>query len=456
MEVSGRGVVARAHRMDLEGYAKLGLRRNDPDIRNKLASLIVEIKGMSRERAEALAGAVLQEARATLNPRGDVFDLHYSGVSMGEFGVGSRGLGDFYMHTKIAEVIGRTGAVVDSSQLDDSGVVKAGDKYLIVTVDGMHSRLSDYPFLAGFHVTRAALRDILVMGARPVALFSDIHLADDGDVAKVLDHIAGIATVGELVNVPLITGSTLRIGGDMVIGDRLTGCVGAVGIAERITPRKDAAPGDVIIMTEGAGGGTICAAALYYGMHDVVEETLNIKFLEAAGALIDEGPEIHAMTDVTNGGIRGDAKEISHTAGVKMVFFEERMRSLVNHRVLEMLERLEIDYLGVSIDALLIIAPEREADVILGVIEKAGVAADIIGRVERGSGVELHTKEGIKDFSPRFRESAYTPIKKFVGEEATRDFEEMRALVDAAAERAIEKKKRFVEMIRSRQSGRAA
>ncbi|MGB9902971.1 AIR synthase related protein, partial [Methanothrix sp.] len=291
--------------MDLEGYAKLGLRRKDPDIGRKLADLIVEIKGIPRDRAESLAGAVLQEARATLNPRGDVFELHGSGVSMGEFGVGSRGLGDFYMHTKIAEVIGRTGAVVDSSELDDSGVVRAGDRYLVVTVDGMHSRLSDYPFLAGFHVTRAALRDILVMGAKPVALFSDVHLADDGDVAKVLDHIAGIATVGELVNVPLITGSTLRIGGDMVIGDRLTGCVGAVGIAERITPRKDASPGDVIIMTEGAGGGTICAAALYYGMHDVVEETLNIKFLEAAGALIDESLEIHAMTDVTNGGIRG-------------------------------------------------------------------------------------------------------------------------------------------------------
>jgi len=39
MEVSGRGVVARAHRMDLEGYAKLGLRRNDPNIRNKLISI---------------------------------------------------------------------------------------------------------------------------------------------------------------------------------------------------------------------------------------------------------------------------------------------------------------------------------------------------------------------------------------------------------------------------------
>jgi len=167
--------------MDLEGFAKRGLHRGDPEVGAKLVRLIREVKEIPQEQAVALAQAVIQEAEATLNPRGEVFWLEPVGVTMGDFGVGSRGSGDFYTHTKIAEVIGRTDAVVDSAQLDDSGAVKAGGQFLVVTVDGMHSRLSDYPFLAGFHVTRAALRDIYVMGARPVALLSDIHLADDGD-----------------------------------------------------------------------------------------------------------------------------------------------------------------------------------------------------------------------------------------------------------------------------------
>jgi hydrogenase expression/formation protein len=312
----------------------------------------------------------------------------------------------------------------------------------------MHSRLSDYPFLAGFHVTRAALRDVYVMGASPVALLSDIHLADDGDVSKLFDHIAGIATVSELIGVPLITGSTLRIGGDMVIGDRLTGCVGAVGVSNSITPRKSAQPGDVIMMTEGAGGGTVCSAALYYNRHEVVEETLNVKFLEAAQALIREDPIIHAMTDVTNGGIRGDAKEISYTAGVKLLFEEEKMRQLVNPRVLEMLEDLEIDYLGVSIDALLIIAPRQEAERIKRIIRETGVAVDEIGTVEEGKGAYLRYGGKLSDFSPRFREAAYTPIKKAVGQEAARDVEEMRARVDLAALNAVEKKKRFLDKIK--------
>ena len=436
--------------MDLEGFAKRGLSRGYPDLEERLAEMIAEVKGerITRAHAERLAKAVLEEARATLNPRGDVFDLSEAGVTMGDFGVGSRGLGDFYAHEKIAEVIGETDAVVDSRQLDDSGAVEAGGRYIVLTVDGMHSRLSDYPFISGFHVTRATLRDIYVMRARPVAMFSDIHLADDGDVSRLFDHLAGIAAVGELTGVPLITGSTLRIGGDMVIGNRLTGCVGAVGVSDRLSPRKDAAPGDVILMTEGAGGGTVCAAALYYGRHEVVDETINIKFLEAASALLDSEVEIHAMTDVTNGGIRGDAKEISKTAGVKLVFEEERMRRLVNRRVLEMLEELEIDYLGVSIDALLIIAPPSSAGEIVGAVRGAGVEIDAIGWVEEGRGVELHVGGEVMDFEPRFRESAYTPIKRAVDEGPARDFVEMRVKVDEAAERAIAKKRRFVERIR--------
>ncbi len=436
--------------MDLEGFAKRGLLREDPEIKPKLISLIREVKRIPEDRALILAEAVLEEAKATLHPRGDVFRLENVGVSMGDFGVGSRGSGDFYTHTKIAEVIGRTEAVVDSRQLDDSGVVRAGGEYITVTVDGMHSRLSDYPFLAGFHVTRAALRDVYVMGARPVALLSDIHLADDGDVSKLFDHIAGIATVSELIGVPLITGSTLRIGGDMVIGDRLTGCVGAVGVSDKITARKSARPGDVIMMSEGAGGGTVCAAALYYDRHEVVEETLNIKFLEASEALLKKDLDIHAMTDVTNGGIRGDAKEISYTAGVMLSFEEERMRRLVNPRVQEMLDSLKIDYLGVSIDALLIIAPEEEANEISRTIRNAGVAIDEIGRVEEGEGAFLQMDGRVTDFTPRFREAAYTPIKKVVGQDAKKDVAEMTARVDLAARNAVEKKRQFVERIKRR------
>jgi len=441
--------------MDIEGYAKRALLSGESEgqIEERLALRIREIKGknVTEQHSKELAHAVMVEANATLELKGDILEPVTSGITMGQFGVGSRGLGDFHTHEQIARVIGKTSAEVDSTHLDDSGVVKSGSgEYLVLTVDGIHSRLSDYPFLAGFHVARAALRDIYAMGARPLAMLSDIHVADDGDVGKIFDHIAGITTVAELTGVPLITGSTLRIGGDMVIGERMTGCVGAVGITQTISARILAEPGDVIIMTEGAGGGTISTTALYYGKHDIVDETINIKFIDACEAIMDAGllEQIHAMTDVTNGGVRGDAKEISRTAGVELVFQEERIRPLVNPLVLSMLEELEIDYLGVSLDALLIIAPADAAEDILSVLGSKGIAADVIGLVGHGSGAKLEINGKTIDFSPRFRESAYTPIKKLVGEAEPLDFKAMCDRIDEAARIAIDKKQRIVKRLK--------
>ena len=166
---------------------------------------------------------------------------------MGEFGVGSRGAGDFFAHRQIARIIGRPDVAVGVEEMDDAGAVSAGGDYIVVTVDGMHSRLSDFPFLAGFHVTRATLRDVYVMGAKPVALLSDIHVADDGDVARVFDYTAGVTAVGEAMGVPLVTGSTLRIGGGMGPGSRGSRRGGAAGGARppRPPPPSSAAASDV-------------------------------------------------------------------------------------------------------------------------------------------------------------------------------------------------------------------
>ncbi|MFZ2071579.1 MAG: AIR synthase-related protein [Halobacteriota archaeon] len=443
--------------MDIEGFAKRKLRAGEADDRiiAEMNTRIMEIKRnrITKEKAMAISKAVLEEAKRTIDLKGEFVTELISGLRMGELGVGSRGSGDFYVHEQIGELIGATGAVVDSSSLSDSGVVRlpAGNKnkFMVVTVDGMHSRLSDFPFLAGFHVARAALRDVYVMGAVPVALLSDIHVADDGDVGKIFDHIAGISAVADAAGVPLVTGSTLRIGGDVVIGERMTGCVGAVGVAEEIVSRKGAKAGDVILMSEGAGGGTISTAALYYGEYEVVKETMNIKFLRACNALInaDMVRKVHVMTDVTNGGVRGDANEIAKVAAVKLVFFEDRIRGVVNNKVLGMLERHGIDYLGVSLDALLVICPEEVAEEVKAIVRSENVGIEEVGSVEEGKGAEIVVDGEIREFLPKFRESAYTPVKKAVGESAGEQFEAMKRKVDKVVKEAICKRNRVREMM---------
>ncbi|MFH0967631.1 MAG: AIR synthase-related protein [Methanobacteriota archaeon] len=438
--------------MDVEGYVRRNMKagRADADIVRDLSSRILEIKKVSPEYANQFAHAVLTEVKNTSDLPGDLLNCTPAGVAMGEFGVGSRGIGDFYAHRKIAEIIGKTGANVGVDEMDDAGVVEAGGQFIVCTVDGMHSRLSDFPYLAGFHVTRATLRDCYVMGARPVMLFSDIHVADDGDVAKIFDYTAGITTVGEVMDVPLVAGSTLRIGGDMVIGERMTGCVGCVGVADHITARREAKPGDILLMTEGAGGGTIATTALYYGYPEIVDKTINLQFLKGANAILksDVLPSIHAMTDVTNGGLRGDIFEMAETAQSRFVVEEEQVLGLVEPTVRGMLENLEIDPLGVSLDSMLIVAPENAIPGIKRILEDTGVRTAEIGCVEEGKAEPILIRDGARmEFRPRFREAAYTPLKKLVDKES-RDYEEMRAGVDLAAAAAIKKKKIMIERIR--------
>ncbi|MFP4558630.1 MAG: AIR synthase-related protein [Archaeoglobaceae archaeon] len=440
--------------MDLEGYARKMLACEDrKTVKDRLSQRIVEIKGWNEQEAEKWADAVIMEVNNAYSQSSSLLNYYRSNVTMGEFGVGSRGKGDFYAHRKLAEVIGDSKAIISSKELDDAGVVKKDGLYFSVAIDGIHSRLSEFPFIAGFHVTRAAMRDIYVMGTTPVAVFSDIHIADDGDVSKIFDHVAGISSVCELTDVPLVAGSTLRIGGDMVIGERMTGGVGCAGIGEYITARKNSREGDVILLTEGAGGGTIVTTAIYYGMHDVIEETLNVDFLTACDHILNSDIvlKIHSMSDVTNGGIRGDAEEISGVSNTSLIFDMEKVRRMVNPKVLGMLDELEIDFMGVSIDSLMVICPPDAAQEVKKVVEMSGTRVEEVGWVEKGQGCYTVENGEKKPLKPRFRESAYTPLKKVVGEKEPPDFEEMRDEVDKAVNAAVTKKKDVIRRIKEKQ-----
>lgn len=455
----------KVYQVDIEGFVRRAIiEQDEKSVQDNLKYKILEYKDITPQKAGEMAAAVIEEVKNTLKIEEhddeflkELIKYPKSEVGMGEIGVGSRGEGDFFVHRKIAEIVSsvKTSALINPSAQDDGGVVKAelGSKeaYITTAVDGIHSRLSEYPFLGGFHVARATLRDVCVMGADPVAMLSDLHLADDGDVGKLFDFTAGVCAVSELVDVPLVAGSTLRVGGDMVLGDRLVSAVGAVGVSEYPpTARKRAEAGDVILLTEGSGGGTITTTALYHGMFDVIRETMNVSFIKASEAIFNAGllPKVHAMTDVTNGGLRGDAHEIASTTGLGLTFFEDKIRDMVNPKVLEMLEKLDIDPLGVSVDSLMIIAPKDVATEVKKVISSVGVRIDEIGYVDE-SGKSKLMKDGVEEeLKPLFREAAYTKIKKIVGDIEPEDFNAMKDKVQKAALDAIDKKDKVVDMIK--------
>ena len=282
----------------------------------------------------------------------------------------------------------------------------------------------------------------------------DVHLGDDADVAKLFDFMAGISVVSELSNVPITAGSTLRIGGDMVIGDRLVGGIAAVGLAsKKLLARRNIQVGDKLLMTEGAGGGTITTTAIYSGNHEVIKETMNIKFLEACEVILNSEyiSEIHAMCDVTNGGLRGDLYEINYEANCGITVYEERVSKLVNPEVLKLLENVGVDYLGVSLDALLIYCPENISEKIIADLAKKKIKCVEIGYVDDSKQISMiFQDQKKKDILPRFRESAYTKIKQEIGEETPETIDVMHKKVEKAASEALLKRKKILEYIRKK------
>ena len=454
--------------MDIEGFTRQRINKYSyEELTEMLAVRIREYKNITEENSHEMAKTVIDEVKTTLKleKTNDEFlkeltSVNNAEVLMGEMGVGSRGAGDFFVHRKIAEIVAstNTSSLVNPTEQDDGGVVKAETKnnevYITTAIDGIHSRLSEYPFLGGFHVTRATLRDVCVMGADPVAILSDVHLADDGDVAKIFDFTAGVAAVSELVNVPIVAGSTLRVGGDMVLGDRFVSAVGSVGVSPYPpTARKGASKNDVILLTEGSGGGTITTTALYNGFFDVVWDTMNVNFVEASHALFEADlvKDIHAMTDVTNGGLRGDAHEISNTTGVGLEFYEKEIKKMITPNVLNMLETLNIDPLGVSTDSLMLIVPPEIVNDVKKAISKYNVGISEIGQIT-SSGKPILIKENstTEELVPLFREAAYTKIKKLVGETTPEDFELMKEKVQKASNKAILKKEKVIKYIKEK------
>jgi len=111
--------------MDVEEFTRRALSSGatEREVMERLVQRIREYKpGAPDSYIESFARAVIKEVRNTEGLSGDLFSFARSGVSMGEFGVGSRGTGDFFAHRQIARIIGKTSASVGVDEMDDAGL----------------------------------------------------------------------------------------------------------------------------------------------------------------------------------------------------------------------------------------------------------------------------------------------------------------------------------------------
>jgi hydrogenase expression/formation protein len=139
-----------------------------------------------------------------------------------------------------------------------------------------------------------------------------------------------------------------------------------------------------------------------------------------------------------------------------------------------MLLELDIDPMGVSIDSLLLILPEKSANDVLKFIKSFGLSADIVGYVDQ-CGPNTNLKPGVSlvkdsndkseihssasavrktnriDLSPKYREEPYTPIKKVTNVKPS-DQVAIQSAIENAMKNSLEKKKQLKKWLTSGES----
>jgi len=229
----------------------------------------------------------------------------------------------------------------------DAALLEGG---LVVTqdalVENVHFRLDWIGFRdLGWRVAAVNLSDLAASGADPVALLVTLAAPRWTRLADVVELYAGI---GETA-VPVV-------GGDTTAAETVVLSVTAIGRSERVPGRAGARPGDALVVT-----GPLGAAGAAFRGQSYVRPPLRL----AEGKALAR--HAHAMLDISDG-IAVDVAHIADRSGVRCVVELERVPLAPGARV---------EDLGFG----------EDFELLAAVAEPGSLA--VVGRVERGEGVEL-------------------------------------------------------------------
>ena len=282
-------------------------------------------------------------------------------------------------------------------QLEDSAVVP-GHERLAVTTDSFV--VTPY-FFPGGDIGRLSVcgtvNDLLMSGAVPKYITCGCILEEGMDLDDLDKIIESMAKTAKEAGVVVVTGDTKVVekrgdfGGIMIN----TSGVGFMPDGVSLSPAgcKD---GDVIIVSGNLGDHH---AAILSGRMNIKNNIVsdNAPLVEMSRGLIDEGVKVHAMRDVTRGGLGTVLHEFSGASDCEIHIYQDKLP--VSNEVRDFCKMLGLDpvYMGNEGKMISVVSGE-DADIALSIIRKSkyGENAAIIGEVKKAdnSGVVLHTSIG--------------------------------------------------------------
>jgi phosphoribosylformylglycinamidine synthase II len=227
------------------------------------------------------------------------------------------------------------GAGVLQGPGENAGVVDLGEGEAIAFKVESHNHPSAVePFQGAATGVGGILRDVVAMGARPIALLDGLRFArPDFEFGRA---VSGIGHYGNCVGVPTVGGDTFFA--DSYAGNPLVNamCVGLVP-TERVMRARATRPGDLILLygattgRDGIGGASVLASQELSEDDDDKRPTVQIgdpftgkKLIEASLELV-EGGFVEALQDLGAAGLASSLAEMASRGGVGLDVHVDRV-----------------------------------------------------------------------------------------------------------------------------------
>ena len=286
----------------------------------------------------------------------------------------------------------RNASVVVGPQLgEDAAVMALGDNYLVATSDPITFATEDI----GWYVVCVNSNDIAAMGAVPKWLLVTLLLPEDATTATMVrDIMAQITRACAAFDIALCGGHTEvtpAVTQPVVIGQMM-------GITRKnaLFTSADARVGDALILTKGLG--IEATAIIARECEDELREKCDALFLEQAknylthpGISVLKDAQIatttggvHAMHDVTEGGVTTAAYELATAAELGVTVYSDKLLGspiLYGEITRTLCDMFGLNPLGIiSSGAMLIASAPERGEAICRALGTAGINADIIGK----------------------------------------------------------------------------
>jgi phosphoribosylformylglycinamidine synthase II len=273
---------------------------------------------------------------------------------------------------------------------ENAGVVRISDRLAVTFKVESHNHPSFVePHQGAATGVGGIVRDILAMGARPVAVMDSLRFgsADDPDTARVLPGVvAGVAGYGNCLGLP-------NIGGELVFDPSYQGnplvnalCLGVLPV-NRLQNKAAAGAGNIVVLLgaktgrDGIGGVSVLASATFDEESEQRRPSVQVgdpfteKLLIEACLELYDGGLVTGIQDLGGAGLTCALSETAAAAGTGMRV--ELGRVPLREPSMEPQEILASE----SQERMLLIVEPARLEAVLKTAEKWGVLATAIGEV---------------------------------------------------------------------------